>query len=109
MVPPEVAQRLSAKYPKPTVDPEWLEACYGWVTEHFGLAPRQVDQIVAEVDKQLLDSDLTDSMVPGTGIPERAPNEVKGRIAVDKPILCQIMAITDIGQSAFSLQNVRQV
>jgi hypothetical protein len=60
------------------------------------------------VEAQLLASDLRDSMVPESGLPRNVSQIDKGRIAAQQSVLCQIMAITDIGNSAFSLQNVRQ-
>lgn len=46
-------------------------------------------------------------MIPGTGLPQNVANLEDGRIATSGAILVQIIAITDIGNSAFSLQNVR--
>lgn len=86
---------------------EWLNDCYNWVREEYHLDPAaQMDQIIQNVDTQLLESDLRDSMVPGTGIPQASP-EVKQTI-IRGPVLVQVLSIMDIGQSAFSLMNVRQ-
>lgn len=56
---------------------------------------------------QLLASDLRDSTVPRTAIPVNF-KEI-GNTRLTGPFLVQIMALTDIGHSAFSLQNTRQI
>ncbi|KAI0065318.1 hypothetical protein BV25DRAFT_1799030 [Artomyces pyxidatus] len=109
MAPPaQLVQWLDLNYPKPKVDPEWLDACYEWVSTNFGLNPAtDMDKITEHVELQLLQSDLTDSMIHGTGMPHNVADvgyhgQLKG------PLLVEITAITDIGQSAFNLKNVRQ-
>ncbi|KAG9040261.1 hypothetical protein FRB95_000190 [Tulasnella sp. JGI-2019a] len=88
----------------------WLEACYEWVIAEFDLRDNQIDEIVGRVENQLLESDLDDSMQPQTGLPINLKDLHNTRIASGPrgAILCQINALTDIGHSAFSLQNVRQ-
>ncbi|KAI0951277.1 hypothetical protein AcW1_008360 [Taiwanofungus camphoratus] len=105
--PPQIAQWLRRTYPKPQVDPEWLEGCYSWIESEFNLNPTtQLDEILRHVDNQLLESDLQDSMITGTGLPQNLAD--LGNTVLRGPILVQITAITEIGHSAFSLQNVRQ-
>lgn len=65
------------------------------------MPPAQTDELIRHVDAQLLQSDLADSMLPGTGF---APGD--GRTGA--PVLCQVAALSDIGHSAFSLQTTRQ-
>ena len=47
-------------------------------------------------------------MIPGTGIPSTSATLEKGRLS-GPPVLVQITAMTDIGHSAFSLYNTRQI
>ncbi|TDL25791.1 hypothetical protein BD410DRAFT_765526 [Rickenella mellea] len=108
MVPQNIVQWISQNYPKPTVDPDWLEACYQWILDELHLNPAsQLDEIIANVETQLLESDLGDSMLRGTGLPTNlaAQNNVRLR---GPPVLVEIVSITEIASSAFSLLNVRQ-
>jgi RecQ-mediated genome instability protein 1 len=59
------------------------------------------------VEAQFLASDLRDSTKHRTAIPTNFNQIANGRLK--GPFLVQIMAITDIGHSAFSLQNTRQI
>ncbi|TFY58596.1 hypothetical protein EVJ58_g6314 [Rhodofomes roseus] len=65
-----------------------------------------MDQIIHNVETQLLESDLRDSVVAGTGL-SHLSSEVKETI-IRGPVLVQVLSIMEIGQSAFSLMNVRQ-
>ena len=86
---------------------EWLNECYNWVVEEYHLdAAAQMDEIIRHIDVQLLESDLRDSMVPETGLPQVSA-DVKDTV-IRGPVLVQVLSIMDIGQSAFSLMNVRQ-
>ncbi|EED85945.1 predicted protein [Postia placenta Mad-698-R] len=108
MAPPaHIAQWLKRTYPKPQVDPDWLEGCYSWIEEEHHLDPTtQMDEIIHHVDLQLLQSDLTDSMLAGTGFP---PNiAALPDTTIRGPVLVQIISIAEVGHSAFTLQNVRQ-
>jgi RecQ-mediated genome instability protein 1 len=59
-----------------------------------------------QVDIQLLASDLRDSATPNSGLPINFADLHETR--VQETIMVQILSITDIGHSAFNLQNVRQ-
>ncbi|KIP05843.1 hypothetical protein PHLGIDRAFT_60035, partial [Phlebiopsis gigantea 11061_1 CR5-6] len=107
--PPEVMKWLKRKYPKPAVDPDWLDGCYSWIESDLQLNPAtELDAILQNVETQLLQSNLEGSMLPGTGLPlniaELGNTKLQG-----PPILVEVVSMTDIGHSAFSLQNVRQV
>ncbi|KAG8934232.1 hypothetical protein FRC01_004312 [Tulasnella sp. 417] len=105
-VPRPVIEALKKRYPKPEIHPDWLNACYEWVLEDSGLRPNQTNEIVAKIENQLLVSDLHDSTVADTGLPESITN---GRIGKPpNPLLVQIVSLTEIGHSAFQLLNVRQ-
>lgn len=77
------------------------------VEEHNLNPATDMARIKEQVESQLLMSDLTDSMVHGTGLPHNLAGLQKGSLS-GPPILVQIMALTEIGHSAFSLMNVRQ-
>ncbi|KAI0694628.1 hypothetical protein BC835DRAFT_1544869 [Cytidiella melzeri] len=108
VTPPQVVQWVKRTYPKPEVDPEWLDGCYTWIENDLKLNPaKDLDTILYNVEAQLLQSDLTDSMLAGTGLPPNI-SELNNVTLRGLPILVEIVAITEIGHSAFSLQNVRQ-
>ncbi|KAL1740237.1 hypothetical protein HDZ31DRAFT_47888 [Schizophyllum fasciatum] len=98
---------FAAHYPKPAVDPQWLQECLDWVldAEH----PATLPAAIAAVEAQLLSSDLQASMLPGTGIPlHPAPPDAWTLAPAPAPgVLVQITALTDIGHSAWSLNEVR--
>ncbi len=77
------------------------------VEEHNLNPVTDIGQIKEQVESQLLMSDLTDSMVHGTGLPHNIAGLQKSVLS-GPPILVQIIALTEIGHSAFSLMNVRQ-
>jgi hypothetical protein len=88
-----------------TLFKEWLEQCCGWVVEEKALSVTGNFQEFFEiVHQQLLNSDLKDSMQHGTGLPEvsRFTGNLSG-----PPVLVQIMAIKDMGISAFQLEQIR--
>ena len=76
--------------------------------EEHGLNPAtDMAKIMEHVESQLLMSDLTDSMTSGSGLPHDVPSLHKGSLS-GPPVLVQILALTEIGHSAFNLMNVRQ-
>jgi RecQ-mediated genome instability protein 1 len=66
-----------------------------------------LEKIIRNVEEQLLQSDLGDSMLRGTGLPPNVAELDNTRLQ-GPPILVEILSITEIGHSAFSLQNTRQ-
>jgi len=68
--------------------------------DELQINPHDTKRLTEAAEEALLDSDLKDSMQPGTGFPDLT---VQG-----SSILVQIVDITEIGHSAFSLTNVRQ-
>ncbi|EGN98889.1 hypothetical protein SERLA73DRAFT_53999 [Serpula lacrymans var. lacrymans S7.3] len=108
MPPLPVIQWLKQHYPRPSVDPEWLDACCGWISDEKNLShATNFDEYIKEVETQLLRSSLTDSMVAGTGLPPNTSEMANGKIS-GKPVLVELTSITEIAHSAFSLQNTRQ-
>ncbi|KAI0322756.1 hypothetical protein OF83DRAFT_1080008 [Amylostereum chailletii] len=109
MAPPrQLVQWLERTYPRPKIDPEWLNDCYDWViTEHHLDPAKDMPKIIEYVNVQLLSSNLADSMIPGTGIPATVAGMERGHLS-GPPVLVQITTLTDIGHSAFSLMNTRQ-
>lgn len=66
-----------------------------------------MDKIVHHLEAQLLQSDLSASMLPGTGLPADV-SDFNNRTLHGPPILVEVISITEIGSSAFNLQNIRQ-
>ncbi|CCM01393.1 uncharacterized protein FIBRA_03444 [Fibroporia radiculosa] len=108
MAPPiALTQWLQREYPRPQIDPEWLSDCYAWIESQYHFDPAtQLDEIIHHVNVQLLESDLSDSMIPGSGLPQNIADVPRTTIRGD--VLVQIISITEIGHSAFTLQNVHQ-
>ncbi|KIY69089.1 hypothetical protein CYLTODRAFT_394299 [Cylindrobasidium torrendii FP15055 ss-10] len=108
-VPAAITQYLSTNYPRPRVDPEWLQACYDWIIDEKNLHPTtDMGKIIKEVEEQLLSSSLSDSMMHGTGLPINIPDtKIKESRISGSAVLVEIVSITDIGASAFSLNKVR--
>lgn len=125
MAPPQVVRWINQNYARPRVDEvwglllcyprpitrcfqEWLNACCAWIAEELHLNPAtQTAEFISNVENQLLESDLRDSMVEGTGLPSNIASQNGTRLG-GPPVLVEITAITEIGHSAFNLQNVRQ-
>ena len=77
------------------------------IEEHNLNPATDIDAIREQVESQLLMSDLTDSMVHGTGLPHDIAGFRKSTLS-GPPVLVQILALTEIGHSAFNLMNVYQ-
>ncbi|KAI5122771.1 hypothetical protein M0805_009853 [Coniferiporia weirii] len=106
--PPQISQWVRHAYPKPRVDDDWLDACCTWIADELRLDPAtQTQEFISNVETQLLESNLCDSMVEGTGLPMNALTMNNERIR-GPPVLVEVTAVTEIGHSAFNLQNVRQ-
>ncbi|KAF8183962.1 hypothetical protein BJ912DRAFT_975749 [Pholiota molesta] len=104
--PASVIQWVNNHFPKPRVDLEWLDGCCEWLIDDQNLSPvTAFPQFVERVKEQLLESDLADSMSKGTGFNPnitQATEDLQG-----PPILVQIVAMTEIGTSAFQLEQTR--
>ena len=70
------------------------------------ISPHDAQRLTRVLETALLDSELKDSMQPGTGFPEGVTTA--NNLTVEGSVLVQIVDITEIGHSAFSLTNVRQ-
>ncbi|KAK0204845.1 hypothetical protein DFS33DRAFT_701265 [Desarmillaria ectypa] len=107
-IPRQVTQFIERKYPRPCVDPEWLQACYNWVLEDKQLSSAtDMQHILKQVEEQLLCSNLQDSMLQGTGLPPDIANSETQHTVVAGPVLVEIVSITDIGVSAYNLNKIR--
>lgn len=85
-----------------------MEACCSWISDELNVDPiAQKEEFLNNVENQLLESNLCDSMVSGTGMPDNALAMNNERL-LGQPILVEIIAIDEIGHSAFNLQNTRQ-
>lgn len=88
---------------------EWLQGCYEWLTSLPGADPTS-QKFLDDVVAQLLQSDLTDSMLQGTGIPigvTQTNSAQANSYLGGTPILVEIVAITEIGTSAYQLEQIR--
>ncbi|KAG8748093.1 hypothetical protein FRC10_008826 [Ceratobasidium sp. 414] len=101
--PPRLLNWFKTTYPRPQINPEWVGACIEYITGELGVDPSDFETLRSHVEEQFLQSCLTDSALPNTGLP--APDSHDVRI---KNTLCEIVSITEIGHSAFTLKNVRQ-
>ncbi|CAE6456826.1 unnamed protein product [Rhizoctonia solani] len=101
--PPHLVNWLKTVYIRPQINPEWLNACYEYITGEIGVSPDDFESLKTHVEEQLLQSNLADSAVRSTGFPD--PNSHGIQI---KNTLCEVLGLTDIGVSAFTLKNVRQ-
>jgi len=83
-----------------------MDECFNWLIEDQHVNPvTSFPEFVHKVKGQLLQSDLRDSMMHGTGLDvhiDRFTGNLRG-----PPVLVQITAITEIGISAFQLEQVR--
>jgi RecQ-mediated genome instability protein 1 len=84
-----------------------LGECYEWLVDQLQISSHDTKRLTDSAEEALLDSDLKDSMQPGTGFPEGI-STAEDLTVQGSSILVQIVDITEIGNSAFSLTNVRQ-
>jgi RecQ-mediated genome instability protein 1 len=104
MAPPaRIVNWLKTTFVRPRINLEWLDACCEYLTGEMGVDPNDFEALRSHVEEQFLQSSLSDSVVRNTGFP--APDSHDVRI---KNTLCEVLVITEIGHSAFSLKNVRQ-
>lgn len=75
--------------------------------DELQISPHDAKRLTDATEEALLDSDLKDSMQPGTGFPDDITT-ANDLTVQGSSILVQIVDITEIGHSAFSLTNVRQ-
>ncbi|KAF8907305.1 hypothetical protein CPB84DRAFT_300216 [Gymnopilus junonius] len=102
----QVVQWLHENYPKPRVDSEWLEGCVQWLEDDQKLSPvNNFPEFIKQVEVQLIESDLVDSMQHGTGLDPNI-SRFTGNL-LGPPVMVQIMAITEVGTSAFNLEQIR--
>ena len=67
---------------------------------------RDFKEIIKHVQAQLIQSDLSASMLAGTGLP-RDVGELNNTKIPGPPVLVEVVSMTEIGHSAFNLHNVR--
>ncbi|TCD69359.1 hypothetical protein EIP91_007915 [Steccherinum ochraceum] len=99
---PPAAEALKRKFPRPTIDSNWLRACYDHVI-HEEKAP--ANQVQARMEHHYLGSRLEDSTLPGTGLPATI-DTLDNEMMKCPPVLVEITTMDEVGQSAFSLLNV---
>lgn len=135
--PERVVRWVSQNYPRPTIDSEWLSDCCDWISSTYNISPStHFHDFITHVEAQLLQSNLEDSTVPGTGLDAELvriedrplPRRPRGRgrkpssratrkptgqrpqreTTGSVPLLVEIRSITEIAHSAFSLLNIHQ-
>src|SRR5262245_10618786 len=107
-LPAGLTQWLAAHHPNPHVHRHCPEACPAWVlAEHAPSPAADLPAIIQHVDTQLLNSDLRDSMVPGTGLPTHVSTLQAGALR-GPPVLVELVALTEIGHGAFALAGARE-
>ncbi|KAI5989403.1 hypothetical protein F5J12DRAFT_727939 [Pisolithus orientalis] len=106
--PERVVRWVLQNYPRPTIDSEWLSDCCDWISSTYNISPStHFHDFITHVEAQLLQSNLEDSTVPGTGLDAelvRIEDQTTGSV----PLLVEIRSITEIAHSAFSLLNIHQ-
>jgi RecQ mediated genome instability protein len=93
-----------------TLTQAWVQPCYDWIVSSKGVAPDPPNypKIIAAIQEQILKADLFDATIEKTGLPlQVGSRETTMRIA-GPPVLVQIKALTDVGISAFKLEEVRK-
>jgi RecQ-mediated genome instability protein 1 len=89
-----------------------LDGCCDYVLTESSLNVNNaahLPRIYQDIEAQLLGSDLRDSTVPSTGIPQGLLNSQQNRQLSGPPVLVEIVSITEIGHSAFQLMSTRQM
>ncbi|KAI6123611.1 hypothetical protein EDD17DRAFT_1466875 [Pisolithus thermaeus] len=108
-VPERVAKWVSQNYPRPVIDAEWLSDCCDWVSSTYNTSPStHFHDFITHVEAQLLQSNLEDSTVPGTGLNAELVRIEERETTGSTPLLVEIRSITEIAHSAFSLLNIHQ-
>ncbi|KIJ66997.1 hypothetical protein HYDPIDRAFT_85625 [Hydnomerulius pinastri MD-312] len=107
--PPRVSQWIAQNYPRPTIDQEWLCDCCDWISGEYNISPSTDFQLfIQRVEEQLLQSNLSDSTVAGTGIDPQLGQHRQKQMTGPTALLVEIRSITEIAHSAFSLLNTHQ-
>ncbi|KAJ2925803.1 hypothetical protein H1R20_g11292, partial [Candolleomyces eurysporus] len=109
-VPREILHWIDQKYPKPRVDREWLQGCYEWAVEEPGVGPvpPYPPKLFELIEDQLLKSNLSESMDLETGLPHDIGDFNKTLTLPATSTLVEITSLTEIGHSAFQLDQIRK-
>ena len=89
--------------------------CQGWllktceeIKEILGLSPDEhFEEYGDEIERRILHSKFSDIMQGGTGLHHRIGSSTI-HTTIEGPIVLELLHITDVGISAFSLERVRQ-
>ena len=65
------------------------------------------DRFIDSFETQLLGSNLNDSTLPGTGLPPHINLPTTTTVLEGPPVLVEIILLTEIGESAFNLNQTR--
>ncbi|KAF5309695.1 hypothetical protein D9611_014705 [Ephemerocybe angulata] len=94
-------------FPKPSVDQDWLEGCYEWAIGLDGVRPDS-QKILETVRMQLLKSSLSESMDSTDGLPKGIGHLNSNLTLSGVPTLVEILSVSEVGSSAFQLDQVRK-
>ncbi|KAF6748634.1 hypothetical protein DFP72DRAFT_819884 [Ephemerocybe angulata] len=106
-VPAEVVQWVNRNFPKPSVDQEWLQGCYEWAIGQDGVRPNS-QKLLETIQMQLLKSSLSGSMDSTDGLPQDIGHLNSNVTLSGVPTLVEIISVSEVGSSAFQLDQVRK-
>ena len=87
-----------------------MRDCYAWLTTEGGQDPNaDLQGLLDAVEHQILESNFSDSMLPGTGLPTHAVVPTTTTILEGLQFHVEIVSNTEIASSAFSLNQTRIV
>ncbi|KAF6754381.1 hypothetical protein DFP72DRAFT_898914 [Ephemerocybe angulata] len=106
-VPAEVVQWVNRNFPKPRVDHDWLQGCYEWAITLDGVRPNS-QELFDTIRTQLLKSNLSESLDSTDGLPQDIGHFNTKVTLSGVPTLVEIISLSEVGSSAFQLDQVRK-
>ncbi|KAF5339118.1 hypothetical protein D9611_011252 [Ephemerocybe angulata] len=106
-IPAEVVQWVNRNFPKPRVDHDWLQGCYEWAIGLDGVRPNS-QELFDTIRTQLLKSSLSQSLDPTDGLPQDIGDFNTQVTLCGVPTLVEIISLSEVGSSAFQLDQVRK-
>ncbi|KAF6743022.1 hypothetical protein DFP72DRAFT_153622 [Ephemerocybe angulata] len=103
----EVVQWVNRNFPKPRVDRDWLQGCYEWAITLDGVRPNS-QELFDIIRLQILKSHLSESLDPTDGLPKDIGHDNTNITLSGVPTLVEITSISEVGSSAFQLDQVRK-
>ncbi|KAJ2926145.1 hypothetical protein H1R20_g10931, partial [Candolleomyces eurysporus] len=102
--------KVERAYVPAFLTPEWLQGCYEWAIEEPGVGPvpPYPPKLFELIEDQLLKSNLSESMDLETGLPHDIGDFNKTLTLPATSTLVEITSLTEIGHSAFQLDQIRK-